>query len=226
MQIWAFILVAYFAGVFLVRKDFADLILTHEGAIWAVIAGATVIIGALANVLHTYLTRLSEKRHHYGYGLVALACIGSLEFINSNISTSESIPHSASLASTAVEVDINRAWDGHFRAIAKINSVDVGMMVDTGASLVLLRQDDAVRAGLPVADLDYSVPLTTANGKSMIADVQIDELRVGDIILRDVRAGVAQDGALHSSLLGMSFLENISETVIQKDRMTLRYLTQ
>lgn len=222
MQIWAFILIVYFLGAFVVRDDFKDLILGNEGAVWAAIAGFAVIIGALASSLHTYLVRVAARRHHYGYGLVALSCIGALEFFNAHPAPLASAPANAALASTAAEVELNRAWDGHYRAIAEINGSDVGLLVDTGASLVLLRQDDAARAGLDVADLNYAIPLTTANGKSLIAEVTLEEMRIGDILLKNIRAGVAQKGALHSSLLGMSFLEHLKETVIQKDRMVLR----
>ncbi len=103
-----------------------------------------------------------------------------------------------------------------------MNGSDVGLMVDTGASLVLLRHDDALRIGIPLDELDYSTPLTTATGKSYVAKFHIADLTIGDVTLHNVKAAVAQEGALHSSLLGMSFLEKLDETVIQKDRMILR----
>lgn len=67
------------------------------------------------------------------------------------------------------EVMLMRAWDGHFRAVADVNDVPVGLLIDTGASIVLLRYDDARRIGLRDYELEYTMAVTTANGRSFVA---------------------------------------------------------
>ncbi len=64
-------------------------------------------------------------------------------------------------------------------------------MVDTGASLVLLRFNDATRIWIDLQGLDFLVPLTAANRKSNGAPMIIEQLTIGDISLQNVRAAVA-----------------------------------
>lgn len=224
MQVWALILIIYFLSAFLLRDNFSALFLESGGAWWVALIAIGLIATAFAGVIRNVMGILSEERHRALYALMALFCIGGVEFINvENVLKAErNTTETAALAVVGIETSINRSWDGHFRAIAQVNGRDVGLMVDTGASLVLLRHDDALRIGIPLDQLNYSTPLTTANGKSYVAPFLIENLTIGDLTLHNVRAAVAQDGALHSSLLGMSFLEKLNETVIQKDRMILR----
>ncbi|MEO1001012.1 MAG: TIGR02281 family clan AA aspartic protease, partial [Pseudomonadota bacterium] len=110
--------------------------------------------------------------------------------------------------------ELLRAWDGHYRAMADVNGAEISLLIDTGASVVLLRHADAVRVGLDPATFEYNVPVTTANGRTRIAAIELGEVRIGSVVLQDVRAAVAEPGKLHTSLLGMSFLERLSETSI------------
>ncbi len=224
MRIWALILILYFLGAFLLRDNFSTLFLESGGASWVALIAAGLVATAFAEPIKNLLGSLSEERHRAMYALAALFCIGGIEYINteSALNNERIVAETAAVAIIGPEASIKRSWDGHFRAIAQVNGRDVGLMVDTGASLVLLRHDDALRIGIPLDELDYSTPLTTATGKSYVAKFYITDLTIGDVTLHDVRAAVAQEGALHSSLLGMSFLEKLNETVIQKDRMILR----
>lgn len=224
MKIWAIILISYLVGAFLVREDFHQLFLQPGGAWWAALLALGLIVTAFLGTLKKLIGLLSEDRHRMLYAALALLCIGGIEYLNTEktILTNARTSEIAAMAIIHDEVTINRSWDGHFRAITQINGADVGLMVDTGASLVLLRHDDAVRIGLPMNELDFSTPLTTASGRSYVASVVIESLSIGNVTVYDVRAAVAQHGALHSSLLGMSFLENLRETVIRKNKMILR----
>ena len=224
MKIWALILIIYLAGAFVLRDNFYQIFLQPGGAWWAALLAFGLIVTAFFGTVKNFMGFLSEDRHQMLYAFFALFCIGGIEYLNTenNILTNERTSEIAAMAIVHDEVTINRSWDGHFRAITQVNGTDVGLMVDTGASLVLLRHDDAIRIGLPLNELEYSTPLTTASGKSYVASVVIESLSIGNVTVYDVRAAVAQRGALHSSLLGMSFLENLRETVIRKDKMILR----
>jgi aspartyl protease family protein len=96
---------------------------------------------------------------------------------------------------------------GHFHADAEIEGRIVPMLVDTGASVVALRPEDAAKVGLSPMPSDYKVAMSTANGVTTAAEVRIRELRIGGIAVRDVRAVVMQPGLMSQSLLGMSFLK-------------------
>ncbi|MEM6660905.1 MAG: TIGR02281 family clan AA aspartic protease [Pseudomonadota bacterium] len=120
------------------------------------------------------------------------------------------------------EAELQRAWDGHYRAESEINGVRVMMLVDTGASMVLLPHEEIGRLGIDPATLDYTLPVTTANGKSSVAPIRLSSIKIGPIAVFDVEAAVAQPGRLKMGLLGMSFLERLDETSFRKDRLILR----
>ncbi|MEM7522276.1 MAG: TIGR02281 family clan AA aspartic protease [Pseudomonadota bacterium] len=119
-------------------------------------------------------------------------------------------------------VELRKAWDGHFRAVTKVNGGNVGMLVDTGASIVLLSYEDAEAAGLDPASLSFHQPVTTANGKAFVAPITLETVSVGAVGLAGVKAAVAEKGKLHSSLLGMSFLGRLQETSFRRDVLILR----
>ena len=119
-------------------------------------------------------------------------------------------------------VELRKAWDGHFRAVTEVNGAKVGMLVDTGASIVLLSYEDAKDAGLNPASLAFTQPVVTANGRAHVATITLDYVAVGNVGLSNVRAAVAEKGRLHSSLLGMSFLGRLQETSFRRDVLILR----
>ena len=120
------------------------------------------------------------------------------------------------------EVQLSKAWDGHFRAVTKVNGQNVGMLIDTGASIVLLAYEDAVAAGLKPQDLAFTMPVVTANGRAYVAPVTLDTVSVGTVGLTGVKAAVAEAGKIHSSLLGMSFLGRLQETSFRRDKLYLK----
>jgi aspartyl protease family protein len=71
------------------------------------------------------------------------------------------------------EAELRRGWDGHYRADAAVNGVSLNLMIDTGASMVLIPYEDAVTIGIDPETLDFSVPVTTANGRSSVAPVRL-----------------------------------------------------
>jgi aspartyl protease family protein len=121
-----------------------------------------------------------------------------------------------------VGVRIRRGWEGHFIAAAQVNGVPLKMIVDTGASTVVLRPEDAQKLGFDPQALSYSVPVQTANGTSRAARVRLAKIAVGPLEFKDVEALVAQKGALHQSLLGMSFLNRLRSYEFSRDFLTLR----
>ncbi len=114
-----------------------------------------------------------------------------------------------------------RSFGGSFRIGANVNGHETRMIFDTGASAVVLTQDDARAAGLPVDRLDYVVPVKTANGTGRAALTLIDSISVGDITRHDIRAYVSEAGALETSLLGMTFLETLHSYAVQQDALVL-----
>ena len=119
-------------------------------------------------------------------------------------------------------VEIVRGHGGDFSVGAHINGARVPMVLDTGASSVVLTQAAAKAAGLPLEVLDYTVNVDTANGRTRAAPVTLDRLAVGGLTERAVPALVAQPGQLKNNLLGMTFLNRLESWEVRGDRLRMR----
>lgn len=119
-------------------------------------------------------------------------------------------------------VQVRRRLDGHFAVRAAVNGQSMTLMVDTGASAVVLRPVDAERAGVDLGSLSYTVPVDTANGMTYAAAVRLHTLAVGPLVVRNVEALVARPGSVKENLLGMSFLKRLRSYEFAKDTLTLR----
>ena len=103
------------------------------------------------------------------------------------------------------EIVLPRAPDGHYYITLDINGAPVDFVVDTGASQVVLTQNDARRVGFDPADLRYLGIARTANGEVRTAAVQLDTVSVGPFTDTRLRATV-NGGEMDKSLLGMTYL--------------------
>ncbi|UHS56720.1 TIGR02281 family clan AA aspartic protease [Agrobacterium vaccinii] len=120
------------------------------------------------------------------------------------------------------EVILNKSMSGHFETNAEVNGGTVHMLVDTGASSVVLSRSDAEAVGINVNNLSYTVTVMTANGRTSAAPVRLSEVAIGPIVRRNISALVAQDGQLDQSLLGMTFLSTLGSLQMQTDELKLR----
>jgi len=118
--------------------------------------------------------------------------------------------------------EVVRGRRGDFAVAAHINGAKVPMVIDTGATSVVLTQEAARAAGLPIEVLDYSVNVDTANGRTRAAPVTLARLAVGNLTEHDVPALVVQRGQLHNNLLGMSFLNRLDSWEVRGDKLRMR----
>lgn len=131
----------------------------------------------------------------------------------------ELMPSRGTEADGAVTFRASRG--GHFMVEVHVEGVPIRMMVDTGATTVVLSPADARRLGFDLDALTFDTLFQTANGTVRGAPVRIRRMVLGPITLDDVRASV--NGApLANSLLGMSFLNRLSGYEVRGDRLTLR----
>jgi aspartyl protease family protein len=120
------------------------------------------------------------------------------------------------------EVFVNRRGDGTFVVTGRIGDTSTRLLFDTGASTVVLTAETASAAGYRIGPTDYSIPVSTANGRTLAAPITIEELTVGPITERRVRALVAKPGVLRDNLLGMTFLERLTSYEVRGSRLILR----
>jgi len=118
-----------------------------------------------------------------------------------------------------VRIPADRA--GHYVTEAQINGRNLNIMVDTGASLVILRYEDARALGLVYGSDKFDIAVQTANGTAKAFRVRLNNVRLGSISLDDVDALVMEEGLLNSNLLGMSFLRRLSRYEVRGDTLVL-----
>ena len=132
-------------------------------------------------------------------------------------------PAAAALAAPAedppVDTVLDRSGGGHFLAVADVNGEPIRFVVDTGADMVALTEEDALRA-----HVDFDPNQFEVVGKGAGGPVRGQEVRIGKIVLDGKRAtdvyGVVLEGA-DMSLLGHSYLRHISNVQIKGDKMIL-----
>jgi clan AA aspartic protease (TIGR02281 family) len=116
---------------------------------------------------------------------------------------------------------ISRGQAGEFALQAKINGVNAPMVVDTGATSVVLTYETAKAAGLPLELLEYDVDVETAGGHTKAARLTLDRLAIGKLVERSVPALVVPHGQMKTNLLGMSFLDRLESWEVHADRLML-----
>ena len=110
---------------------------------------------------------------------------------------------------------------GQYQATIEIEGQRIPAMVDTGASFLVLSAPDADRLGIRPLPADFTIPVSTANGRAFVAKVQLRSVRLGGIEVRDVAALVGDRGQLSTTLLGMSFLSRLSSVRTDHGRLLL-----
>lgn len=110
---------------------------------------------------------------------------------------------------------------GHFQVEARVEGRYIDFVVDTGASLVVLRESSAALAGIRPQPRDYTATAVTANGKIKAAPAKIERIEVGGITVYDVPAMVLPDEALAKNLLGVSFLSRLKRYEYANGRLVL-----
>ncbi|MCI5047923.1 MAG: TIGR02281 family clan AA aspartic protease [Aquisalinus sp.] len=118
-------------------------------------------------------------------------------------------------------IRIPRADNGHYYADLAINRRNVKVLVDTGASILALRESDAELAGLYPRHNDFTQPISTANGQTMAALMRADEVELGRLIVRDVDVFILPDESLAISLLGMNVLSELGSITFDKNELVI-----
>jgi len=96
--------------------------------------------------------------------------------------------------------------NGHYTVDGQINGQAVNFLVDTGATDVAIPESMARALGL---DFGPRVQVMTAAGPSKAWMTRLNQVSIGGISRRDVRATITS-GEFNGVLLGMSFLRYYS----------------
>ena len=110
---------------------------------------------------------------------------------------------------------------GHYVTDVRMNNRKVKVLVDTGATMVAMSESTARKIGIRLKPADFKYNVNTANGVAKMASVTIKEISIGNIRVKNVRAGVSKDGGLSTTLLGMSFLNKLRRFEVRGDTLLL-----
>ncbi|MGB0798461.1 MAG: retropepsin-like aspartic protease family protein [Planktomarina sp.] len=127
---------------------------------------------------------------------------------------------SSKVVTTQDSITVPRSRDGHYYLTVEINGRDVEFLVDTGATDVVLTQEDAAKVGIDVDTLAFLGTAQTANGTVSTARTRLKHVVVGPFQDRYVLASV-NGGEMFNSLLGMSYLSRFTRIEIASDALVL-----
>ena len=120
-----------------------------------------------------------------------------------------------------LERSMLHAENAYFIPDIEINGRRFGALVDTGATQVALRYEDARALGIVFPGDNFDVQVHTANGIARAKRVELRSVRLGTITIRDVEGLVMSEGLLGQNLLGMSFLKRLSRVEVQRGQLVL-----
>lgn len=110
---------------------------------------------------------------------------------------------------TGREVRIRMARDGHFWADVTINGVSRRMLIDSGATVTALSERTAAAAKIEGNSTPMPVVLKTANGMAPARTGSVEELRLGNILARDLKV-VVSPAFGDMEVIGMNFLSKLA----------------
>ncbi len=108
------------------------------------------------------------------------------------------------------KVNIYRDSNGMFKTVGSINGYTVDFLIDTGASVIALNSALAKRLGIQYKLKGEETVVATASGRELAYSVDLDQVKVGEIMLRNVDAVIIEGNSPNTPLLGMSYLGRLN----------------
>jgi aspartyl protease family protein len=114
-------------------------------------------------------------------------------------------------------ITLQRSRYGQYLVTGSINNAEVDFLVDTGASSVSIPAEFADKIGLQRGN---PIRISTANGIGVAYQTSIDQLRIGELEIRNATAHI-NPGLTDEVLLGMSILKHY-ELIQRGDQLVIR----
>lgn len=99
--------------------------------------------------------------------------------------------------------------NGMYSTAGFINGHPVNFLIDTGATWIAMNANQARSLGINFRYIGKRGSVSTANGVATVYRVNLDKVRVGEIELNNVAAGVLEGNSPSEVLLGNSFLNRV-----------------
>ncbi len=185
-----------------------------DNLVYLVVLGSALVVWLVVHNRDSLGTKIKQAAAWALIFIGAIAAVGLWEDVRRDV-TSQAV-----FTGTGT-IEVPRARDGHYYLQLELNGRNVTFVVDTGATGVVLTRDDAERAGLDLQSLNFFNEAMTANGLVRTAPVVLEEVRLGEVLDRNVRAQV-NGGQMDKSLLGMSYLQRFDRLEISNGRLVLQ----
>ena len=174
----------------------------------AIVAIFVTVAGGMLRGTVPFLGRLLQGAGNLG--LVATLLLTIAQVTRLTTSSDLALPQlgmpEQSVAGGETRIPMSR--DGHFWLTASINGTPARFLVDTGATLTAISDQTALDARIPEKSLRQTVNMRTANGAIRAELATIGELRMGNIVARDLDAVVAP-GLGETNVIGMNLLSRL-----------------
>ena len=118
------------------------------------------------------------------------------------------------------ELRVRMSADGHFWAIASVNGVKTRMLIDSGATVTAISGRTVRAANIDAGTGLAPVVLRTANGVAPAETGKVGEIRVGNIVARNLRV-VTSPGLGDLDVLGMNFLSRLESWRVEGQTLIL-----
>ncbi len=99
--------------------------------------------------------------------------------------------------------------NGMYSTTGFINGQPVNFLIDTGATWIAMNSNQARSLGINFRYIGKRAMVATANGSAPVYRITLDKVRVGEIELSNVEAGVLEGNSPNEVLLGNSFLNRV-----------------
>jgi len=185
-----------------------------------------VYLGILATVLTSYLLvsmrgRLNQFLRYSILWALLITGVAAAYGLWDNARYSMAAVQSAEGEGIVLRQEV----DGQYHLVLELTGPNgrphpVRFILDTGATDMVLTQDDALKLGYGPDQLRFTGTARTANGVTRTAMIWLDDVTLSGHHAQNVRALVNQ-GDLHASLLGMRYLERFSRIEIMQDRLRI-----
>lgn len=121
---------------------------------------------------------------------------------------------------TGKEVRIRLSRDGHFWAQVSLGGTERRMLIDSGATVTAVSVATAAAAGLEPRSGPIPMILNTANGPVRADQATLPEMKLGNIVAREL-AVVVSPAFGETNVLGMNFLSRLKSWRVEDNVLIL-----
>ena len=118
------------------------------------------------------------------------------------------------------ELRVRMSSDGHFWVVASLNGIKRRMLIDSGATVTAISESTARAAKVDAGTGLAPIVLQTANGAAPARTGKVDEIRIGNIVARNLRI-VTAPGLGELDVLGMNFLSKLQSWRVEDRTLIL-----